>query len=490
MTRAIMFQGCGSDVGKSLVVAGLCRAFARRGLRVRPFKPQNMSNNAAATEDGGEIGRAQWLQAFAAHATASVHMNPVLLKPQSDKTSQVIVQGKLRTTSAAADYQHYRASLMNAVMESYTHLCAQADLILVEGAGSPAEINLRAHDIANMGFARAALCPVILIGDIDRGGVIASLAGTKTVLPAEDAAMIAGFLINKFRGDIALFENGVTAIEQYTGWKSLGVIPFHPELRHLPQEDALNLSHETRTGKIHITALALPHLANFDDLDPLMQEPDVAFRWLKSGEALPADTHLVIIPGSKSTIEDLAYVRAQGWDIDLYAHVRRGGHVMGLCGGYQMLGHTISDPHGMEGNASRVSGLGLLDIYTVFDPEKTVTPWEGRSIPHGDTVRGYEIHLGKTTGADTARALFENTHGRDGALSPDGLVCGTYLHGLFANDAYRQRLLSLLGGNSTFNYWQRMDDILNRWADVLEVSLDLDAILTLARPVPAQKASA
>lgn len=505
-----MFQGCGSDVGKSLVVAGLCRVFARRGLRVLPFKPQNMSNNAAVTDDGGEIGRAQWLQAFAANAKPSVHMNPVLLKPESNQVSQIIVQGKLRTTTNAKDYQHYRATLMNAVLESYEHLCAQADLVLVEGAGSPAEINLRERDIANMGFARAAGCPVVLIGDIERGGVIASLAGTKTILATDDAAMISHVLINKFRGDPSLFTSGVKSIEQHTGWKSLGVIPFHPELRHLPQEDSFSSSHrgEVRRGAFTahntlwskdaplpasplwgegIIALTLPHLANFDDLDPLMQEPNISFRWLKGGEAIPGDARLVIIPGSKSTMSDLAYIRAQGWDIDLTAHVRRGGRVMGLCGGYQMLGNSISDPHGMEGTP-HAQGLGLLDVDTIFAKEKTVTPWQGISLPHSHTVAGYEIHLGQTSGADTARPLFENAQGKDGATSADGLVCGTYIHGIFANDEYRRSLLESLGaGSNTDGYWQRMDRILNGWADVLEQSIDCDALLTLAAPARTRK---
>ncbi|MDX2073263.1 MAG: cobyric acid synthase [Alphaproteobacteria bacterium] len=484
MTRALMFQGTGSDVGKSLIVAGLCRAFARRGLRVIPFKPQNMSNNAAVTNDGGEIGRAQWLQAFAAGVEPSVHMNPVLLKPQSDQTSQVIVQGKYHATSNAADYQKTRGGLMTRIMQSYAHVRGAADLVLVEGAGSPAEINLRAHDIANMGFAREADCPVVLIGDIDRGGVIASMVGTKNVIAPEDAAMIRGFIINKFRGDIALFADGMAAIEAHTGWRGLGVVRHHAPLRHLPQEDALAMSgHTTQAGAggpVRIVAFALPHLANFDDLDPLMQEPKVSFRWLKGGEVLPADTDLVIIPGSKATLSDLSYLREQGWEVDLQAHRRRGGRIMGLCGGYQMLGNSISDAEGREGPPATAKGLSMLAVDTVFAKEKTVTPWRGKT-GEGYSVSGYEIHLGRTTGDDTVRPMFTGENGAEGAISADGLVCGSYIHGLFANDEYRKELLRILGAGEAglANYWAEMDAIMNGWADALEASLDMDALLTL-----------
>ena len=482
-TPTLMFQGTGSDVGKSLVVAGLCRVLARRGLRVVPFKAQNMSNNAAVTKDGGEIGRAQWLQALAAGIEPSVHMNPILLKPQSDRTSQIIIRGKATATMGAQEYQSYRSTLMQSVMESYEHLAKDTDIVLVEGAGSPAEINLRNGDIANMGFARAANCPVVLIGDIDRGGVIASLVGTHTVLADEDRAMIRGFLINKFRGDPKLFESGVHEIERRTGWPYLGLIPYNHALMQLPQEDSMAMmkADAASSGDTHIVALAYPHLANFDDLDPLKHEPGVRLTWLRAGDALPADANLVILPGSKSTISDLAFVRAQGWDIDLKAHHRRGGRILGICGGYQMLGKTLSDPEGFDGAPATVDGLGFLDITTVFTGTKRVTPWKGK---YGDlNVTGFEIHSGMSSGNDCVRPLF---NGSDGARSQDDLIWGTYIHGLFTTDDFRKSVLSSLGAKTSgYNYEQHMQQILNDWADVLEESVSIETLLSLATPIPA-----
>lgn len=478
-----MFQGTGSDVGKSLLVAGLCRLFARRGMRVAPFKPQNMSNNAAVTKDGGEIGRAQWLQAYAAGLEPSIHMNPVLLKPQTDRSSQVIVQGKVRMTTSAREYHTRRGELLDAVMESYRYMQNQADLILVEGAGSPAEINLRTHDIANMGFARAANCPVVLVGDIDRGGVIASLVGTHEILPEADRAMICGFLINKFRGDVSLFDEGLNAIIQRTNWQSFGVVPYEKTLRQLPQEDALALEqqHEISGGAIRVVALALPHIANFDDVDPLAQDPHVHFSWLRAGESLPANTQLVIIPGSKATMDDMQFIRAQGWDSDIKAHHRRGGRVLGLCGGYQMLGTLISDPHHVEGSIDTIEGLGLLDVQTVFAQTKTVTSWHGCVAGSDTPVEGYEIHMGQTSGPDCGRPLFLP---HEGAVSADGLIAGTYIHGLFSGDAFRSQWLRSLGATGTekFSYWGKVDTILNNWADILEKSIDTEQLLKISTP--------
>lgn len=359
--KALMIQGTGSNVGKSMLVAGLCRAARLRGLSVAPFKPQNMSNNAAVTPEGAEIGRAQALQAMACGLAPHADMNPILLKPETDIGAQVIVQGKRLTTTRAREYAALKSSLMSAVQESFARLRAAHDLVIVEGAGSPAEINLRPGDIANMGFAEAADVPVILCGDIDRGGVIAQIVGTQAVLEERDAARIRGFLINKFRGDPSLFEDGYRMIEARTGWHGFGVAPWFPEAWRLPAEDALDIASGPGSGAFHIVCLRLSRIANFDDLDPLAQEPGVRVTMLEPGRAIPADADLVIIPGSKSTRGDLAFLRDQGWDIDIAAHHRRGGHVLGICGGYQMLGQMVSDPEGIEGPAgdTRASGFSM-----------------------------------------------------------------------------------------------------------------------------------
>ncbi len=375
-----MFQGTGSSVGKSVLVAGLCRALRLRGLSVRPFKPQNMSNNAAVTSDGGEIGRAQALQARACGVPPSVDMNPVLLKPQSETGAQIIVQGQIFATARARDYQALKPSLMPRVLESFARLKAEADIVLVEGAGSASEINLRANDIANMGFSRAAGVPVVLIGDIDRGGVIASLVGTKAVLDEADAAQIQGFIVNKMRGDASLFAEGMAAIAARTGWPPLGLVPFFPPMRDLPAEDAQDLADHAgphRPGaRLRIAVPMLPRIANFDDLDPLSAEPDVDLLMVPPGTPLPV-CDLILLPGSKATIADLAALRAEGWDIDLAAHHRRGGRILGICGGYQMLGRVIADPEGIEGKPGRVAGLGLLDVETVLTGIKTLEPVTG-----------------------------------------------------------------------------------------------------------------
>ncbi len=481
-TPAIMFQGTGSHVGKSTLVAGLARALVRRGLKVMPFKPQNMSNNAAVTVDGGEIGRAQALQALAARVPATVHMNPVLLKPESDTGAQVIVQGRLRGPLAARDFMPRRASLLPEVLDSFSQLAAEADIILVEGAGSPAETNLRAGDIANMGFARAANVPVVLIGDIDRGGVIASLVGTHAVLEEADRAMIRAFCVNRFRGEIRLFDDGLSEIAARTGWPSLGVVPWFADAHRLPAEDALDL--ERRNGVAGALKIAVPifaRIANFDDLDPLRQEPEVALRLIAPGEPLPGDADLVILPGSKATIADLAFLRAQGWDVDLAAHLRRGGHVLGLCGGYQMLGRSIADPDGIEGPACEAAGLGLLDIETVLAGEKITRPVTARHVASGAAVTGYEIHLGRTSGPDCARPMLEIDGQPDGASSPDGRIIGSYVHGLFADDGFRRAFLAGFGRGSALSYSATVETTLNALADHCEAHLDVPAILAIAR---------
>ncbi len=482
--RALMFQGTGSDVGKSLVVAGLARAFANRGLHVRPFKPQNMSNNAAVTSDGGEIGRAQALQARAARVPASVDMNPVLLKPQSETGSQIVVQGKVLGAVRAAEYQSLKPQLMPRVLESFRRLAGQADLVLVEGAGSPAEINLRVGDIANMGFASAANVPVVLVGDIERGGVIASFAGTMAVLAPDERARVAGCLVNKFRGDIALFDKGRTAIETHAGIPCLGVVPWFADARLLPAEDGVALDSRygaAKAGAIKIRVPHLPCIANFDDLDPLAAEPDVDLALLEPGEALPGDCDAVLLPGSKATIADLAFLRAQGWDIDIVAHVRRGGAVVGLCGGFQMLGRSIGDPGGIEGPAATVPGLGLLPVDTILEATKTLREVRARDSLSGCDVHGYEIHLGRTQGN---AAPFLSLDGRDeGAASADGRIAGSYIHGLFASDAFRAHWLAGLreGRSATTAYEAQVEATLDALAAHISAAIDLDRILGIAR---------
>ena len=487
--RALMFSGTGSDVGKSLIVAGLCRLLANRGVRVVPFKPQNMSNNAAVTADGGEIGRAQALQARAARVAPTVHMNPVLLKPQSETGAQIIVQGRMAGSAGARDFQTKKRDLLPAVLESFARLKADADLVLVEGAGSASEINLRVNDIANIGFARAADVPVVLIGDIDRGGVIASLVGTKYVLDAEDAAMIRGFIVNKMRGDASLFADGMAAIARLTGWAPLGLVPYFDEARKLPAEDALGLrdllksSSSGRTGKLTIAVPMLPRISNFDDLDPLRNEPNVSVELIERGRAIPGDADLVLLPGSKSTIDDFAALRAEGWDIDIKAHVRRGGRVLGLCGGYQMLGTSISDPHGIEGQARSIEALGLLDVETMLGSEKRLANVEGRLSSSGAAFSGYEMHVGKTTGRDLARPFLTFSDGRhDGAVSQDGRVAGCYVHGLFSSDAARAAFLSELGATTSGESHEAVvDGVLDRLAEHLEKHIDIERLLTLAK---------
>jgi adenosylcobyric acid synthase len=484
VARALMFQGTGSDVGKSLVVAGLARAFTLRGLKVMPFKPQNMSNNAAVTADGGEIGRAQALQARAAKVPLSVHMNPVLLKPQSEVGSQVVVQGRVECNATAAEYQHLKPKLMPRVMESFAQLRAQADLVLVEGAGSASEVNLRANDIANMGFARAADVPVILIGDIDRGGVIASLAGTRLVLDPPDAAMICGFIVNRFRGDPALFADGMRIIAEQTGWQSIGLLPHFADAIRLPAEDALGLDSagvHKPGAKIRIAVPILPHISNFDDLDPLEAEPEVELVRVRRGQAIPGDCQLVLLVGSKATIADLAALRAAGFDVDIAAHVRRGGGVLGLCGGYQMLGRRISDPEGMEGPPGSVEGLGLLDVETVLTGDKRLKAVHGVSFD-GTALAGYEMHVGRTEGSDCARPFAMLGGSPDGAVSENGRIWGTYLHGLFADDGQRSQWLARLGGSaSVLDYEAGVDEVLDRLAAHMERHLDLDGLLRSAR---------
>ncbi len=490
MTASIMVQGAGSNVGKSVLVAGLCRYFSSQGLTVMPFKPQNMSNNAAVTSDHGEIGRAQALQARAARAAPISDMNPVLLKPETDTGAQIIVQGARYGTMRAAEYGQHKASLMPKVMESYARLEARADLVIIEGAGSPAEVNLRQGDLANMGFAEEADVPVILVGDIDRGGVIASLVGTHAVLEPSEKQRIKGFLINKFRGDTSLFADGMDIISDRTGWLGLGILPWFGAAARLPAEDILDLetksSQSSNRDSYHVAVPVIRRIANFDDLDPLSQDPSFRVTLVKPGEPLPLDADLVLLPGSKSTIADLQFLREQGWDQDLMTLRRHGKAVIGLCGGYQMLGKYIHDPDGIEGVAGSVDGLGLLDIETTLTEQKTLTHTTGIETRTGAAISGYEIHLGQTTGADTTQPMVHHIEGRDGinvdgAISPDGQVAGCYMHGLFASDTFRSAWLNRHGkASSQIVFDQQIDATLDQLANHLAAHADLDAIARIA----------
>jgi adenosylcobyric acid synthase len=501
MALALMLQGTGSDVGKSILLAGMARAFTRRGFKVRPFKPQNMSNNAAVTADGGEIGRAQALQARACGIPPATDMNPVLLKPQSENATQIIVEGRVWGAACAGEYRQIAPSLLPPVLAAFTRLAEVADLVLIEGAGSPAEINLREGDIANMGFAEAAGVPVVLIGDIERGGVIAQLVGTHELLSASEKALLAGYVVNKFRGDVRLFDGGINALGARTGLRCFGVVPFFPAAARFPAEDSLALApHHSplpacrekeapaqREGEgrrpLRITVPALPRIANFDDLDPLRAEPGVELVMVAPGRPLPPAASLVILPGSKATIGDLEFLRGEGWDIDLSAYRRQGGRILGLCGGYQMLGQTITDCFGTEGRTGTVRGLGLLEVDTILGDAKRLVEAAGVDVSTGMPVKGYEMHLGSTTGPELERPMLRLVGGADGCISRDGRVAGCYLHGLFASDPFRRAFLRVLGADAgEVAYEQQIEATLDALADHLERSLDLSALLAAARP--------
>ncbi len=484
-----MIQGTGSDVGKSLMVAGLCRAFLRRGLKVRPFKPQNMSNNAAVCEDGGEIGRAQALQARAAGINPNVDMNPVLLKPQSETGSQLIVRGKLDGVVEARRFHLMKDRLLGVVIDSFHKIGDGADLVLVEGAGSPAEVNLRENDIANMGFAVTAGVPVILVGDIDRGGVIASIVGTHALLPKADRAMIKGFIVNKFRGDACLFKDALGLISERTGWASFGLVPFFPDAARLPAEDTLSLdnrgasSQAVEGSKIRIAVPRLPRISNFDDLDPLIGEKDVFVEIIEPGNALPGDADIIVLPGTKSVIADTRFLKNQGWDIDIKAHLRRRGMVLGLCGGFQMLGLSIADPQEIEGAGNEVEGLGLLDMETVIESEKSLRRITAVEPTTGKSIHGYEIHMGKSKLATDCRPWLTLDDGKgEGAISTDGRVMGSYIHGLFAADDFRHAFLTAIrrGRVRGADFEPGIDKVLDSLAQHLEQNIDLDGLLKTA----------
>jgi adenosylcobyric acid synthase len=479
--RTLMFMGTGSDVGKSLIVAGLCRAFTRRGLRVAPFKPQNMSNNAAVTADGGEIGRAQALQARAAKRPPITAMNPVLLKPEHDSGAQLIVRGQRVGSFPARQYWTRRGELLPQVLEAFEELAVDADLVLVEGAGSASEVNLRQGDIANFGFARAANVPVVVIGDIHRGGVIAALVGTFSVIDPDDAALIAATLVNRFQGDLTLFEDGRKFIAERTGRPCFGPVPHFADAKKLPAEDvlALDVPIAAGIGSYVIAVPRLPRIANFDDLDPLRAEPGVSVVIVEPGRPIPP-ADLIILPGSKATRADLSALKAEGWDIDIKAHHRAGGRILGICGGYQMLGKSIADPAGIEGTRGTSYGLGLLDVHTVLEPVKQLQLENATDAISGSSIAGYHMHMGVTDGPDRQNPFARIGNASEGSRSADGSVMGTYLHGLFAADDFRRSFLGTAAG-ADIRYEAGVEKTLDALAAHLEAYLDLDALLALAR---------
>ena len=477
--RTLMVQGTTSDAGKTTLVAGLGRVMARRGVRVAPFKPQNMALNSAVTSDGGEIGRAQAVQAQACYLDPHTDMNPVLLKRNSDTGAQVIVHGRALRNMEAGAYQDYRQIAMRAVLESHARLRAQYDLILAEGAGSPAEINLRAGDVANMGFAEAVDCPVILIADIDRGGVFAHLVGTLALLSESEQARVRGFVINRFRGDIRLLEPGLRWLEARTGKPVIGVLPYLQGF-HLEAEDALPRDRTASGRGLCVIAPALPRISNATDFDPLRLHPQVDFHYCGPGET-PPPADLIILPGSKSVRDDLAWLRATGWDQTIRRHLRYGGRLMGICGGFQMLGMRIDDPHGIEGPPGGSAGLGYFDMQTVLAPEKQLHRVEGRLSLEAAPVTGYEIHAGVTVGAALRRPALHLNGRDDGARSEDDQILGTYLHGIFESSAGCDALLRWAGlaQPESPDYIMRRDQEISRLADMLETHLDLRILADL-----------
>ncbi|BBP46094.1 cobyric acid synthase [Thiosulfatimonas sediminis] len=484
MSNCLMIQGCTSDAGKSTVVAGLCRVLQRKSIVIAPFKPQNMALNSAVTEDGGEIGRAQALQAMAAKVPLSVHMNPVLLKPNSDTGAQVILQGQSIGNLNAMDYHAYKPKAAQAVFDSFQILSQQYAHILVEGAGSPAEVNLRQGDIANMGFAEAVDCPVILVADIDKGGVFAHIVGTLECLSESERNRIEGFIINRFRGDLALLQDGLNWLEAKTGKPVLGVLPYLHGL-HLDAEDAVSCAQASKaTTQLKVIAPLLPHISNHTDLDPLIQHPQVDFQWVRHGEKIPP-ADLVILPGSKSVLFDLDWLRAQGWEDYLAKHLRYGGKLIGICGGLQMLGQTLLDPQGLESDCREARGLGFMPYQTEFKPHKRLCRKQGM-LNFADKVPacGYEIHQGQSNFSDFAHlspAIAFNDGSFDGLISADQQILVTYLHGLFDTPHALQALMCWAGlaNADPFDVNQQREQQLNRLADCFEAHLQIDKILAI-----------
>ena len=491
--QTLMVQGTTSDAGKSTLVAGICRVLWRKGARVVPFKPQNMALNSAVTQDGGEIGRAQAVQALACDLEPHTDMNPILLKPNSDTGAQVIIQGRAITNMEAAAYHDYKRVAMDAVLDSHQRLEAQYDYVIVEGAGSPAEINLRENDIANMGFAEVVDCPVILIADIDKGGVFAHLVGTLLLLSDSEQQRVKGFVINRFRGDIALLQSGLNWLEARAGKPVLGVLPYLHGF-HLEAEDAVSVEQITTDAQpmLKVIVPVFPHISNHTDFDPLRLHPCIDLQFIGPDQVIPP-ADLIILPGSKSVRSDLAWMQAQGWSQAITRHLRYGGKLLGICGGFQMLGVSIQDPDGIEGIAGDSSGLGLLDMTTVLYPEKQLTQKMGSlrfTEREAAEVSGYEIHCGLSSGEALQHPLIAFSEGEyDGAISQDGQVAGTYLHGLFESTAVIEQLLAWTGYEAEppeFDYRTHRLEALDRLADTLETHMDIDTLMSLFQPETAR----
>ncbi|MGR5346820.1 cobyric acid synthase [Vibrio mediterranei] len=474
-SKALMVQGTTSDAGKSVLVAGLCRILARRRIKVAPFKSQNMALNSAVTQDGGEIGRAQAVQAQAAGVEATVHMNPVLIKPNSDVGAQIVIQGKAYANMDATGFHDYKKTAMPYVLDSFSKLTKEFDAIMIEGAGSPAEINLRANDIANMGFAEAADVPVIIVADIDRGGVFAHLYGTLALLSQSEQDRVIGFVINRFRGDISLLEPGLDWLEKKTGKPVIGVLPYIHGL-DIEAEDAINASQTvSKNSKLNVAVPVLTRISNHTDFDSLRLHPDINFRYVGKGESI-GSADLIILPGTKSVRDDLAYLREQGWDKELLRHLRFGGKVLGICGGFQMLGKAIHDSLGIEGIAGSSKGLGLLDVVTELQPEKQLTNMSGAFTLNDKTVpvKGYEIHAGQST-INSHQPLVFSGGAKDGAISEDNQVIGTYLHGILDSPEFIALLADWVNGESLshFSIEEEKEQALDTIADAIENHLDL-----------------
>ncbi len=501
--RPLMILGAGSDVGKSILVAALCRIFRQEGLRVAPFKAQNMALNSFITPEGGEMGRAQVVQAQAAGLTPHVDMNPILLKPSSAVGCQVIVHGKVYGNLQARDYYEHKPKLIRKVMASYRRLAAAYDLIILEGAGSAVELNLKANDLVNFSMAKRAKAAVLLVADIDRGGVFAATIGTYHLLSAKERQLLQGFIINKFRGDRSLFDQGVQIIEQRTKKRVVGVVPFIPDLR-LPQEDSVALDRKmTQAGgpaadTLQIGVIRLPHISNYTDFDPLEQEPGVALRYLNHHDSLD-HLDLIILPGTKNTIADLRYLQETGLAAQIVAFAQAGGRVLGICGGFQMLGQEVRDPLGVEGPVARAPGLNLLPVVTTMAGEKTTTQVTGRflELPSQPAIQGYEIHMGVTAAKGEGRPVCRFDQGRegttphlDGWTRPDGRIWGTYLHGLFDSDPFRRDWLAALrrdrglagGEAASAPFEQFQEEQFDRLAAVVRQHLDLAFLKQIVIP--------